>query len=156
MGKGVKMNAEKYKPSKKGVSGFYSWQLYRWMKKNPDFCKVYLGVWNSATGYDPNRTVLYIGFLDDGCFMGNLLARTCTCNSKLDSWAYCSKEHHLDEWQDVTESFFKDYEKRGVCAIHKGMAHKWTYYPGNNKRTCKYCGDVQERKTVMVQKEVWE
>ena len=149
------MTEEKYIPALKGKSDFYSWQLFRWMKKNPDFSRIYLGVWNSATGYDPNRTVLYIGLIADNCFMGNLLARICTYKTRLESWAYCSHDHHIEEWQDVTESFFTDYKKRGVCAIHKGMAHKWEYLPRANTRTCKYCSEVQERKTVMAQKEKW-
>lgn len=150
------MKAKDFMPKVKGKSDFYSWQLYKWMKKKPDFCRIYEGVWNSATGYDPNRIILYIGLLYDDCFMGSMLRRICTVGAKLDSMAYCSKGHHLDEWQDVTDSFFADYRKRGVCAIHGGMAHKWTYDVELAIRTCEYCGEKQEKKTVMVPKDVWE
>jgi hypothetical protein len=149
------MNPEKYKPKVKGKSDFYSWQLYKWMKKNPDFCRIFEGVWNSATGYEPHRKVLYIGLLDDECFMGNLLVRICTYKAKLESYAYCSKAHHLEEWKDITEEFFMDYEKRGVCAIHKGIVHKWAYQPDSDIRTCAYCGETQKKELVTVQKEVW-
>jgi deoxyadenosine/deoxycytidine kinase len=150
------MDPEKYKPAKRGKSDFFSWQFYLWMKKKPDFCRIYKGVWNSATGYDPDRQVLYVGLLADDCFMGNLLRRVCSRGDKIESWAFCSKEYRLEEWQDITDQFFKDYEHRGVCAIHGDMAHKWPLNPDSDIRVCEYCGVKQIKKIEMVPQESWE
>lgn len=149
------INQEKFKPLIKGKADFYSWQLYKWMKKKPYFCRIYKGVWNSATGYDNLKPVLYIGSIDDGCFVGNLLKRICGYGSKLSSYAYCSKEHHVDEWEDVTEQFFDDYRKKGVCAIHGDMCHKWTYNVGGSFRKCEYCGKEENMTIVFQHKKVW-
>jgi hypothetical protein len=57
---------------------------------------------------------------------------------------------------ELTESFFKNYEKKGVCAIHAGMSHKWTYpLESPDLRTCKYCGETQQRQVVHVPTEKW-
>lgn len=150
------VNPENYKPQQKGKADFFSWQLYKWMKKKPDFCHIYKGFWNSATGYDPERPVLYIGLLEDGCFMGHMLRRICTSGNKLESWAFCSKEYHLDEWVDITEEFFADYQKRGVCAIHDDTAHKWTDDQNTSMRTCEYCGKTERQRLIFVPQMVWE
>lgn len=150
------MEAEQVKPLKKGVSDFYSWQLYRWLKKKPRYNKIYEGVWNSFDGYNPERRVLYMGLMDGGCFLGTQLRQLCRHGAKLESWAFCHKEHHVEEWVDVTEDFWRDYNLKGVCAIHGDFAHKWSYVPWTDERICQHCGKIEKRSFVFVPKVIWE
>lgn len=148
--------AKNIKPQKKGFSDFYSWQLYSWLKKNPHYNRIYSGVWNSFDGYNPQKRVLYIGLMRDNCFLGAQLTRLCTYGSKLESWAFCRKRHHLDEWIDVTDAFWSDYHRDGVCAIHGDLAHKWDFGDECGRRVCRYCRKVEIRKLAFVPKIIWE
>lgn len=149
------LEAKDVKPSKKGKSDFYSWQLYRWLREKPDYNHVYKGAWNCINGYDQQRRTLYIGRMEDSCFLGTALRRLCHYGAKLESWAYCSEGHRLDEWEDTTESFIAEYMTKGVCAIHGDVAHKWRYVPSAGIRTCDYCGKEEKRNLVFVPKTVW-
>jgi len=101
----MNIDAEEYKPKVRGRADFFSWQLYKWLKKKPYYCRVYKGVWNVISGHDPDNPRLYIGLINDGYFSGNLLRRICRHGQRLESWAYCSKTHRVDEWEDVTSAF---------------------------------------------------
>ena len=148
------IKAEDFKPKVRGESDFYSWQLYRWLKKYPDYSEVWSGTWNSATGHDPERPVLYIGkMFDDGWFHGKNLRSTCVYKAKIQAWAF-SNGHHVEEWTDCTEAFWTDYRLKGVCAIHGDNAHEWD--TDGKERQCKFCGKREIQKAVMVQKLVWE
>ena len=71
------IKAEEFKPEKKGKSDFYSWQLYRWLKKYPYYFRVFKGTWNPITGHDIKHPILYIGAKDGGWFHGRVLRKLC-------------------------------------------------------------------------------
>ncbi|MDD2462457.1 MAG: hypothetical protein PHI97_00505 [Desulfobulbus sp.] len=145
---------DKYKPKVNGKSDFFSWNLYIWLKKNPEYCRIYKGVWNSANGYDPSRPTLYIGFVADNWFHGTMLRRVCNLGLKEHTWAYGPRDSHLDEWIDITDEFFADYERRGVCAIHDDMVHVWEKSSPDERR-CVYCGKTETRAIIFAPQEVW-
>jgi hypothetical protein len=152
---GAGINPEEFRPRVNGESDFYSWQLYRWLKSGR-FARVYRGTWNSGTGHDPERPTLYIGIKDPDnpmWFTGRQLAHLCTRDSDLDSGAY-GGGHYVQEWEDVTEWFWNEYRRIGVCAIHGDFAHKWDkIYP--TKRVCLYCGKVETKRTRYKKVEEW-
>ena len=150
----MNIDAEEYKPKVRGRADFFSWQLYKWLKKKPYYCRVYKGAWNVISGHDPDNPWLYIGLINDGYFSGNLLRRICRHGQRLESWAYCSKTHRVDEWEDVTEWFFSEYEKKGVCAIHGDFAHKWQPL-NSNQRICEYCKKVETSSVTFGPKVRW-
>lgn len=148
--------ASEIKPKVKGQSDLFSWQLYRYMRKYPDISdqKIYSGTWNSIDGVNRAYPVLYIGCMhDDGWFHGRSLRNLCSCGSKIERYAY-HHGHDTHNWTDVTDAFWGEYMRIGVCAIHGDAAHNWLRDGG--KRTCEYCGKVENRKIIMVEKEIWE
>ena len=149
----MRINPIEFKPAVKGKSDFFSWQLFRWLRKKPEYNRVYLGTFNRSTGHDPKNPILYIGRMDDNAFLGNVLARICTSGQKLESWAYCMSGHHVDEWEDVTEKFWSDYREKGVCAIHGDKAHDWV--TSEKERACTHCKKREYKTVVMLPKTVW-
>lgn len=141
------------KPTTKGKSDFFSWQLFRWVRKNPECTKVWAGTWNNCTGVDREKSVLYIGYERDGKWIhARQLTNLCTHGARLDCFAY-GTAHDTENWVDVTDAFWSDYMKKGVCAIHGDYAHNWSQEGG--RRTCSYCGKTEKRETRMVPTEVW-
>ncbi|HBA34872.1 MAG TPA: hypothetical protein DCZ12_12130 [Gammaproteobacteria bacterium] len=147
--------ADQIKPKVRGKADFFSWQLYRYMKKysNPVHHRIWQGVWNTVNGYEPDRTVLYIGDpMDCGFIHCCNLKQLCTINGKIERFAY-SHGHHVSKWVDITDEWWPEYLQKGVCAIHGDWAHNWI--ENGDHRSCEYCGK-QERKTVeMIPKETW-
>lgn len=144
------INPEDIKPKENGKADFFSWQLYKWVKKYPDRTKVYKK--SDAIPY----AQLFIGAIDEddhSWFYGRILRYLCRYGDRLDSFAY-GPAHGVPEWRDVTEKFWSDYMKIGVCAIHGDFAHKWVVE--GDKRVCQYCGKVEIKRIKMVPKEVWE
>lgn len=131
------------KPALRGKSDFFSWQLYRWVKASPHYTEIWRGTWNSFTGLDEKRPTLYIGRMDEGLWMhGRTLRHLCRHGENLESFAY-SPAHDTRRWVNVTDEWWAEYRQIGVCAIHNGTAHHWTY--GVEIRSCDYCGEVQRR-----------
>lgn len=149
----MEITANEFKPAAKGQSDFYSWQLYRWLKKHKYYYRIYRGLWNSCDGYNPEKPVLYIGLRDDGCLFGNQLRRICTHGNNLDTWAFESAVMRVDEWEDVTEQFYALYRKIGVCAIHGDAWHDFDVV--GDERACKRCGKIEIKQTRMVPKTEW-
>jgi hypothetical protein len=151
------LNPEDFRPKVKGESDFFSWQLYRWLKKHKHYTRIYKGTWNSITGHDLSRDVFYIGRKDDKdsswCHCREL-RNLCTYRSGLEMFAYGGC-HGVKDWEDVTEWFWDEYRRIGVCAIHGDYAHKWNYlYP--TKRKCEYCGKIETSHTKTIKQEVWK
>lgn len=146
-----RINPETIRPKVKGKADFFSWNLYKYVKQHP-LDKVWMGTWNSIDGIQSEPNTLYIGYMEDGrCwFHGNMLRRVC-CFPK-ERWAM-NRGHDLVNWKECTDDFMADYLRRGVCAIHNGMAHKWTESGG--KRTCEYCGLTEKAMVKILTKQIW-
>lgn len=143
-------------PKVKGKSDFFSWQLFRWVRKyGPGRCKIWLGTWNSWSGMDREKPVLYIGDERDGEWIhARLLRNLCTYGATLNTNIYAyGPGHDTKNWKDITDEFWVDYMKRGVCAIHGDLCHEWDV--NGDIRTCQYCGKVEEKEIIMVPKEKW-
>jgi len=152
----IDIDSKGIKPKVRGESDFFSWQLYRWAKAKPYLCSVFSGTWNSISGVDRDKSVLYIGLMDDdGCFHGKPLRGLSVYRGSLQSLAY-GPAHDTANWKDVTEEFWADYLKRGVCAIHGDLAHEWEYTVDGKARSCLWCNKQEHKKTVYKPVEIWE
>lgn len=148
----MKINPSEFKPAVKGKADKFSWQLYRWAKKHPARLKIWAGTWNSCTGIDREKPVLYIGDDRDGNWIhARQLRNLCTHGANLQAWAY-SSPHDTKNWVDVTESFWREYLRKGVCAIHDDRGHDFTKI-NRNSRKCRHCGEHQTR-TVVTKKTI--
>lgn len=132
--------AKSVKPKQRGRADFFSWQLYRFLKKYEDRkIVIWSATWNSVHGVSEKRS-LYIGFERSGetgeWIAARQLRNLCLAGQKLDVFAYSSC-HDTNNWLDVTEWFWGEYLKKGVCAIHGDNAHNFI---GGR---CEYCG-IQE------------
>lgn len=132
------------KPVKKGKSDKYSWNLYRFIKLNRNL-KVYRVGWNSRDGVCP---------VDEGCTIlrdefGNtaILNRILTDGPKALSCCFSwsgAGWSNLDK-EDITDQFFRDYLRSGVCSFASDWYHKWKSV-NRNSRKCLYCGKHETRK----------
>ena len=147
------------RPKVRGHSDFFSWQLYRWACRRPHGCEVYAGTWNSISGIDITRRVMYIGGMEkvsdnEYWFHGKQLRALCSHGADLRGCAY-GPAHDTANWENITSKFWADYMQRGVCAIHDDLAHEWEVTKPW-ERVCKYCGKREERKTAYTPVYVWE
>jgi hypothetical protein len=146
------ITANEIKPMQIGKSDFYSWQLYRWVKKFPDRITIWSATWNSGTGVDRKNKSLYIGDQRDGSWIhARQLQNLCLTNQKLHAYAY-GKEHDTDNWEDVTAKFWDEYKNKGVCAIHKNV-HIWLQ--NGKSRVCQRCGHTQNQITEIIERLRW-
>jgi hypothetical protein len=146
---------EQIKPKKNGVSDFFSWQLYKYMKKykNPSEFRVWLATWDDFYGVRPSTPRMYIGGERDGRWIhARKLRSLCITRQKIERYAYGS-QHDTENWIDVTEAFWSDYLKKGVCAIHGDNSHKWNIE--GDLRTCEYCGKQERKKIIMKPTVTW-
>ena len=151
----MNIKANDIKPNVKGQSDFFSWQLFRWIRKNPTAFRVYAGTWNSIDGIEPERPVFYIGYEreDSHWISARNLRNLCCANQDLKSYSY-GPCHDTANWVDVTEAFWSDYMKKGVCAIHGDNAHSWDE-KDDGLRCCIHCCETQILKTKMVEVSEW-
>jgi hypothetical protein len=140
------------KPEIKGKSDKFSWNLYNWLKKNPNLYRIYKATWNPVSGIgEPDS--YYVGNMEDGWFSGLMLMRVC-CGSK-HAYAF-GKAHDIDNWIDITNEFYEKYREMGVCAIpNYYTCHNWEY-KGKTTRQCKNCGIIEKRRTVRIPTQIWE
>lgn len=147
------MIAQQIKPKEKGKSDFFSWALYRWAKKRPHAMRIWAGTWNSVSGIDSEKKVLYIGFDRDGDWIhARQLRNLCLRGAKLDCWAY-GPAHDTGNWVDVTSEFFQKYFEIGVCAIHGDYAHEWIIV--DDKRTCTHCKKIEKKEITQTESLAW-
>lgn len=149
--------ASTIKPARRGKADFFSWQLYRWVKAKPHAVQIWRGTWNSATGVDRQRPVLYIGHMDADesggrWFHGRLLRNLCLHGQKLDGYAY-GPGHDTAHWEEITAEWWMEYMRIGVCAIHGDYAHDWA--ENGDARTCRHCGKRERRTVETVERAVW-
>ena len=149
-----KIDAKSINPKIKGKSDFFSWQLYKWVKKYPDRTTIWLSTLNSIYGIY-NKGSLYIGDERDGEWVRcRQLTNLCTIGSHLNAFAY-GPCHDVKNWKNVTELFWDRYMKIGVCAIHGDFSHKWRY-KAELERICEYCGKVEFGEYVNVPALKWK
>lgn len=145
----VILSKDELKPD---ADGFYSKQLYRWLKKHPRYNQIF-----ERPTEGKHRSCLMIGIKDDtGCFSGAKLAQVCSGDTlpTIYSWALVSQAS--DEWVNVTELFLERYKKIGVCAIHDDIAHRFVETDTEPKeRKCLNCGLVEKQVSEVVIVKKW-
>lgn len=145
------------KPAKRGTSDFFSYQLYRWARAKPHAMQIWRGTWNPATGVDRNTPTLYIGHMDKAesgelWLHGRALRNLCLRGQTLNGYVY-GPEHDTAAWEDITEQWWAEYARIGVCAIHGDFAHAWR--EDDDTRACRHCGKRQRRTTTLVEHSTW-
>ena len=162
----MNITAEMIKPKVSRQSDFFSWRLYGFLRKyGPCMSNIYISNWNSFSGYEPIKSadllttngVLMIGRKEDsGWFGGRYLRGLCSgpSSGSYQCMGY-SHAHHVEDWIDVTEEFWKLYLKIGVCAIHRDNAHNFIF-DSDDVRHCEYCGKQYFRHIEMVPTERWK
>lgn len=135
------ITAKQVKPTSHGKSDFFSWQLYRWLVKNPDAIRIYeRNENNNGSVVDSD---LIIGYPRDGDWVhGRQLRNLCLQGADLQCYAY-GAAHGSRDWKDVTYDFWEAYVLRGVCAIHGDYAHKWEL--NGDTRVCEYCYKTESK-----------
>lgn len=145
-----------YQPKEKGQSDFYSWNLFRWLK-NQDRERHPL-IKKTKIYRDNESGFIYIGSRydeEEKDVSGFLLRELCnTGSNKKFPMVFCYPQGY--KWKDVTDWFWSEYERIGVCAIHEDSAHSFTYLIDNTARMCEYCGKIEKRKVEMVERITWE
>jgi hypothetical protein len=141
------------KPKSRGKSDFFSWQLYRWVKKFPNRITIWSATWNCGTGVDHKKRSLYIGDQRDGEWIyARQLRNLCLIGQKLEAYAYYAA-HDTANWEDVTDWFWAEYMRIGVCAIHDDYSHNFD--ERDDERVCRHCGKKEIRITEMVERRKW-
>jgi len=158
------------KPQIKKESDKFSWGLYKCLKKNKNYSKVFFSTWNPMNGSkveldwdNLNISNIIIGFGDaekrrvSGERLRNIVSGT--------TMEYCF-DYTPREFIDITDEFWERYQKIGRCLLfphHKkfwlqGEKNRYTYVNGTRK--CNWCGKWQkkhiEKKTAIERLEVWE
>ena len=145
-------DSQSIKPKFDNRSDFFSWQLFAFVKKHPNYTHIYKLIDTDKAnikGY-----TLYIGNLtDDLGFVGRDLRRLCYSGVGLNLESMLVSLRDQSKLEDITEKFWADYLTKGVCLIHNGVAHSWV--ADGNTRTCEYCGETQYKKITMVEKTSW-
>lgn len=137
-------------------SPYYSHNLHRYLKQNPDYNHVYAGTWNSLDGHNPDKKILYIGRFYEGSFIGIPLLRVlCLHKGRFPLSEYSAAQFHTEEWEDITEHFTALYQQYGRCALHD-FDHQWDLSddaldaaPFGTTRKCRCCGAVDEKTKVV-------
>ncbi len=149
----VTITAESIKPQKHGKSDFFSWQLYRWVKKFPTRLTIWSATWSSTAGFDSDNRTLYIGSKRDGTWIHCAnLSNLCVRDRRIEGWAF-GNAHDTENWEDVTEQFWNKYMQIGVCAIHGDSAHD--FVTDGLTRTCKYCSKKERQIVELVERKRW-
>lgn len=141
-------NPEEFRPKIKGISDFFSWNLYRWMKNHKECTTVY--------AKDADLTYLWIGYKypdEEGTFTGVSLRSI--CNTGINPSIGCYAFNDGSDWGNINKHFWSEYRRIGVCAIWGDRAHKW-HKINDDHRICEYCKKAQIRRIEMVPKEIWE
>jgi len=127
------------RPKTKGKADFFSWSLSEFIRRNPNLYRIY-----------KTENLLFIGYKSDGWVCGSGLRSVCSYRKKIQTFAFPNS----GEWEDVTDWFWAEYFKKGVCAIHDDLAHNFKHI-GKTKRECVYCGKIEKRKTKITKSFIW-
>lgn len=132
--------AEEFKPAKRGWSDKWSWQLYKWLKRCPDATTIWASRFHPYLS-EVSSPAIFIGDQRDGDWIhARLLRNLCVSGGDLQRYAY-GPEHDTKNWQDVTDQFWSEYRRIGVCAIHGDFAH--SFVENGDTRKCMWCGKVE-------------
>lgn len=137
------INKESIRPKADNTSDFFSWQLFRWIRKHKDLYRI----WETGDEYHP----LVIGdiYYGDDAVSGTHLKTLCFKDRQLTVYSFCMFDG--TEWTEITDKFWSDYMDRGVCAIHGDNAHQWI--TRESTRRCEYCN--KHERQVVVENKVW-
>lgn len=149
----MNINAEDFKPREKGKSDFFSWNLYRWLKKQEKSGRGAIRIYDSGSDYKS----IYIGVKESHGSVCAVNLRTLCSGSGRGHFPLFGCFINSSQWKDITEEFYSEYRRIGVCAIHGDFAHEFTYIgEGVDRRMCKYCGKVEKKVVTMVERVDWE
>lgn len=146
-------SAEKYKPKERGKSDFYSWNLYRWLRKQDKE-----GDLKKTNIYKTEGGSLYIGarYYDHLDHVVGVNLRSLCSGSGYGRFPLCGSFMGSDQWQDITDWFWSEYDRIGVCAIHGDFSHDWKYTEAKTFRVCTNCKKREFKKVEMVERVTWE
>lgn len=157
------INPEDYRPAKNKVSDKFSWNFYKALKEyEAANVKVYQFGWCPIMGQcSPEIGVLLVTFTygKDFIISGSLERIRASGDKSIGVCRSWSGVFFDDiEKIDVTEKFFRDYQRIGLCLVDS-YAHDWIEI-NKQSRKCKHCGK-HERRTIkkrvrLERKEVWE
>ena len=130
----------------------FSPNLYRWVRKQPEFIRDRLTVYRGKIDISAKKSDgLYIGRMDeDGWFIGTRLYSVLCFGGRKESYAYMPKHVRglrLTEIKDL----WKRYAAIGRCAVDQGHTG---YFQGDetrwkvkgNIRHCLWCNQVSQRR----------
>jgi hypothetical protein len=144
-----------YQPKEKGKSDFYSWNLFRWLRKQD---KESIPALKKTKIYKTEDGALYIGSRYDQKeknVSGFSLRELCSAKSN-NKFPAVFWHPQSDRWEDVTDWFWPEYERVGVCAIWGDMSHDWIYLSDRTVRVCQHCEAMEKKKIKMVKMVAWE
>lgn len=146
----MRINPDDFKPAKRGKSDKFSWNIHSVLKEweGLDVQVVQIG-WDRIHGkcpLDQGETFLCIDVEPHGWLTGGwVMAITTHGKQAIGAYGLFGKEPWWkNEWEYVTESWFRQYARKGVCAVHQSFGHKFVSI-NRNARVCEYCGEHQRR-----------
>jgi hypothetical protein len=140
---------------------YYSDNLHRYLKKNPNNARVFAPTWDFMGGkklVKPDFDNLYVGrrFQDDVglCFLGSSMIKIrCTHGGKFHLSCF-EGAYDIANWVDITDAFAEKYKKFGRC-VFSDQPHQWSMPEADLKeaplgfeQTCLCCGAKQIKKPV--------
>ncbi len=139
-------------PKIEGENDFYSWPLYRWLSNFPSRKSVFLGL---SIDRGTERLIPYIGTMSNGEFRGRALREMCFHKDGPMYTDVFTEVNGTLVWEDITEAFWSDYLRIGVCAIFGSIAHDWEYI-SEATRKCKHCKKAERKVIKQVPMTLWE
>lgn len=135
------------KPAVPRISDKFSWRLYEWVRRNPGGRQVYVCTKGLTKGS------LYVGDLSDGLLHGGRLMAVLSGGFPRHGYAMLLGANGMKKYKDVTNSFWKEYMRIGVCSIHNS-GHIWQP-KGKTKRICNTCQKVQVQRVKVEKSLMW-
>jgi hypothetical protein len=121
------------KPALPGKSDHYSWNLYRFIRKEPSFNRVFIdsddALWLGAVSLE-NQLV--------GARLSTLLRNHRTFS--------CFSIAITPDMKEITDAFWTHYHAQGVCFLDSGYHH---FLQEGDTRTCSRCGHQEHLVTTM-------
>ncbi len=157
------MKAKQFKPAVRGKSDKFSWRVFQFLNyyKDVDIRVMRLG-WNIVYGKVPlSKGQLYFVMDFDNGLPVTANVQRVTVTGK-DAAGCCVSWGGLPfvdlESEDVTDWFFLNYARIGLCLWQGDWAHDFIKI-NKNSRKCKHCGEHQTRtiktKRTIKRSEAW-
>lgn len=166
--------AYRYRPAERKKTDKYSWRLYqRILKKGRE--RVYISTWCNTWGveFTPDLEQLKQGCGKQisqimigreiepvGWFGGRIAYQIMRTGTRVDeSFAYSGEGFMTKNWLDITDWYWSEYERIGVCLYGQlGRGHHFIRI-NRNSRKCEHCGKHERRqiltKKTIERREVW-